>query len=196
MKGLDFESIPVHLVKDGGEQNSAEYVRLNPMRVVPTLENGETVITQSLAIIEYLEALHPEPALIPSRPVDEARVRALSYAVAIDIQPLNNLRVLQYLKNRLGNDQEAVDAWYRTWVEKGFAAVEQMLISSPETGRFCHGDSPSLADICLVPQIYNAERFRIDMSKYPTLVRIDEACQMLDAFQHAAPENQPDAPAP
>lgn len=196
LKGLEFESILLHLVKDGGEQHTVEYQSLNPMRMVPTLEHDGRVITQSLAIIEYLEALHPEPALIPSEPLAEAWVRALTYAVAIDVQPLNNLRVLQYLKKRLGADQEAVRMWYHLWIEKGFAAVEQMLASSSQTGRFCHGDSPSLADVCLVPQIYNAERFQFEMSNYPTIMRINQACQTLDAFQRAFPENQPDAPSP
>ena len=194
MKGLDFESVPVHLVKDGGEQHSADYVHLNPMRVVPTLEHDGRVMTQSLAMIEYLEAIQPEPALIPSEAVAAARVRGLVYAIAIDIQPLNNLRVLQYLKRSLKAGQDDVDAWYRSWIGRGFAGVEQMLDSAPETGRFCHGDSPTLADVCLVPQVYNAARFKIDLSDYPTIVRINEACLELDAFQLAVPEKQPDAP--
>jgi maleylacetoacetate isomerase len=160
---------------------------------VPTLEDGGHHLIQSLAIIEYLEETRPQPALLPRDPVERARVRALAQAIACDIHPINNLRVLAYLTKTLGVSEEAKDAWYRHWVEEGLRAFEAMLVRDPATGRFCHGDSPTLADICLVPQVANARRFKCDLSACPTVERIVAECGKLDAFVRAAPGNQPDA---
>ena len=191
-KGLAYDYVPVHLLKDGGQQLSAGYRALNPAALVPTLCDGDAVITQSLAIIEYLEETHPQPALLPADPIGRARVRALAQTIACDIHPLNNLRVLKYLKHELGVDEDAKAAWYRHWVEEGLLALEGMLASGP-AGRYCHGDTPTLADLCLVPQVANAQRFNSDLSAMPHVMRIDAACRALPAFEQAAPANQPDA---
>ena len=193
LKGLAYETRPVHLVRDGGEQHAEDYRALNPQELVPMLVDGGRRITQSLAILEYLDEAFPKPALLPADLRGRARVRALAQLVACDIHPLNNLRVLQYLKRENGLEQPAIDAWMRHWMHQGFAAMETMLAESPETGRFCHGGSPTIADCCLVPQLYNARRFGLDLSPYPTLVRIDANCLALPAFDAARPENQPDA---
>ncbi|MCC7547540.1 MAG: maleylacetoacetate isomerase [Burkholderiales bacterium] len=193
LKKLDFRAVPVHLLSDGGEQNAAVYRALNPQGLVPTLVDGAHRLTQSLAIMEYLDEAYPPALLLPSDAAGRARVRSLALQVACDMHPLNNLRVLRYLKHELGQSDAAHDAWYRHWVELGFQALEQFL-ASPRTGRFCHGDSPSLADCCLVPQVYNARRFDIDVSRFPTIERIERACAELDAFRLAAPEMQADAP--
>ncbi|OZI19573.1 maleylacetoacetate isomerase [Bordetella genomosp. 9] len=193
LKGLPYEYIPVHLIKDGGQQLKPEYTRLNPQALVPTLVDGDAVLTQSMAIIEYLDETHPQPALLPDTPVARARVRALAQGIACDIHPLNNLRVLRYLKRDLDLPDEARDAWYRHWVESGLLALERMLADSPDTGAFCHGDTPTLADACLVPQVFNARRLDCDLSAMPTIVRIDAACLALPAFTQAAPDAQPDA---
>lgn len=194
LKGLSYEYKPVHLLKDGGQQLSPEYRRLNPNALVPSLVDGDQVLTQSLAIIEYLEELHPQPPLLPADPAGRARVRAIAQTIACDIHPLNNLRVLKYIKGTLGASEEAKNEWYRHWVQQGLAALEAML-DSPATGRYCHGDTPTLADLCLVPQMANARRFDCDLSRVPTLVRIDAACRALPAFADAAPDKQPDAEA-
>ncbi len=191
LKGLAHETAFVHLIKDGGQHTKADYRALNPQALLPTLEHDGKVITQSLAIIEYLDEIQPRPQLLPGDAGQRARIRALALAIACDIHPLNNLRVLSYLKGPLGHDQAAVDAWYRHWVETGLEACEALL---PGRGsRFCFGDEPTLADVCLVPQIYNARRFKADLSATPRLVAIDEACGKLPAFARAAPEAQPDA---
>lgn len=195
LKGLDFRALPVHLVRDGGEQHTAAYRQLNPQGLVPTLVDGERRLTQSLAIIEYLDEVHGPAILLPGEAAARARVRSLALQLACDIHPLNNLRVLQYLERELGLEQARRDAWYRHWVELGFEALEQRL-QAPQTGRFCHGDTPTLADCCLVPQVYNARRFDVDVSRFPTIERIDAACAELSAFRAAAPENQHDAPSP
>jgi maleylacetoacetate isomerase len=160
---------------------------------VPTLEDGGVRITQSLAIIEYLERTRPEPPLLPADPAGQARVRSLALICACEMHPLNNLRVLQYLKNALGLDLEACDAWCRHWMAEGFKALEARLAAEPETGRFCHGKAPTLADVCLVPQVVSAQRWSTDLTPYPTVRRIHEACLELDAFVRAMPANQPDA---
>ena len=193
LKGVAAEQVPVHLVRDGGEQYGDTYRGINPQSRVPALEDGGRVLTQSLAILEYLEETHPEPPLLPPDPAGRARVRALAQIVACDIHPLNNLRVLRYLKREAGLDDAARDAWYRHWIADGFAAMEALLAGSPETGRFCHGDAPTLADACLVPQVYNARRYACDLAPYPTLTRVEAACLALPAFQRATPEAQPDA---
>ncbi|ANN77148.1 maleylacetoacetate isomerase [Bordetella flabilis] len=193
LKGLPYDTRPVHLLKDGGQHFLPDYTRLNPLALIPTLVDGPAVLTQSLAIIEYLEETHPIPPLLPATPIARARVRALALSIACDIHPLNNLRVLRYLKRELDIPDEARDTWYRHWIQTGLLALEKMLAASPETGTYCHGGTPSLADICLVPQLFNARRLKCDLDAMPTLVRIDAACRALPAFEHAAPENQPDA---
>lgn len=193
LKGLPFDAVPVHLLRDGGEQHRDTYRALNPLCVVPVLQDGPLVLTQSLAIIEYLEEIHPQPALLPATPAERARVRAIAQAIACDIHPVNNLRVLQYLKGPLGHAQDEVDAWYRHWVGLGLAAVEQLLADHPQTGRFCHGDTPGLADCCLLPQVFNARRYGCPLDAMPTIQRIAAACEALPAFVAALPANQPDA---
>lgn len=193
LKELQADHRFVHLVRDGGEQHSDDYRQLNAQGLVPTLVNGGAPLTQSLAIIEYLEETCPRSPLLPKDAAGRARVRALAQIVACDIHPLNNLRVLQYLGGELGVDKPMRDQWYRHWIKEGFGALETMLASSPTTGRYCHGDTPGLADICLVPQVFNARRFECDLGPFPTITRIDKACMELEAFVNAAPENQPDA---
>lgn len=194
LKGLDYENRPVHLVKDGGEQHAPAYAAINPQQLVPSLCDGERVLTQSLAIMEYLEELHPDPPLLPADARGRARVRALAQGVACDIHPLGNLRVLQYLERELGADEAQRGAWSRHWMATGFAALEAMLADNAATGRFCHGDTPGVADACLIPQVYNARRWKLPLDDYPTICRIDAACNELEAFRAAAPEAQPDAP--
>jgi len=160
---------------------------------VPTLIDGDTAVTQSLAIIEYLDERHPEPPLLPSAPAGRARVRAIALAICCDIHPLNNLRVLRYLVHTLKIGEEAKDAWYRHWIDTGLAALEAQLAADAATGTFCHGDVPTMADVCLVPQLANARRANIPLDGYPTLLRIDATCRALDAFARAAPDRQPDA---
>jgi maleylacetoacetate isomerase len=196
LKGLDYENRPVHLVKDGGEQHAPAYAAMNPQQLVPSLRDGERVLTQSLAIMEYLEEIHPEPALLPADARGRARVRALAQLVACDIHPLGNLRVLQYLESGLGADEAQRGEWSRHWIASGFAAMEAMLVDNVATGRYCHGDTPGMADACLIPQVYNARRWKLPLDDYPTICRIDTACNELEAFRKAAPEMQPDAPAP
>lgn len=193
LKGLDYECAFVHLTRDGGEQFSDQYRQVNPQTLVPALDDDGQVVTQSLAIIEYLEETHPEPPLLPANAVERARVRGIALAIACDIHPIDNLRVLNYLTNELGVSDEARTKWYRHWVEIGLNAVEALVAGHPMTGRFCHGDTPSVADLCLVPQIFNAKRFDCDLSGCPELVRINDACLEVPAFANASPPNQPDA---
>lgn len=195
LKRLPYRLRPVHLVRDGGEQHAAEYRRLNPQELVPTLRHGDRVLRQSLAIIEYLDELWPdEPPLLPATPADRARVRALAQLVACEIHPIGNLRVLQYLDRECHLPPAAREQWSRHWIEVGFRALEALLDADPSRGRFCWGDAPGLADACLVPQVYNARRWGVDMDAYPAIAAIDAACRDLEAFQQAAPEAQPDAP--
>ena len=196
LKGLDYHAVPVHLLRGGGEQHAAAYRRRNPAGLVPLLETDAFAVTQSLAILEYLEEAHPEPPLLPADARGRARVRALALHVACDIHPLNNLRVLRYLQDELGQDQEHRDAWYRHWIALGFAALERLLCSDSPGGRYCHGDVPGLADCCLVPQVANARRLQCPLDAYPEILRIDANCRERDEFRRAAPEAQPDAPAP
>jgi len=177
-----------------GNQRAQDYLALNPQGLVPALELDDgAVLTQSLAIIEYLDEAYPEPPLLPADAADRARVRAIALQIACEIHPLNNLRVLNYLVGTLGLSREQKDGWYRYWIDVGFEALEKTLSHDTATGRFCHGGQPTLADICLVPQIANARRFSIDMSPYPTLTRIEGACRELPAFAAAEPARQPDA---
>ena len=198
LKGLAPELAYVHLRRHGGEQRRPAYAVLNPQHLVPTLTvadatGREVPLTQSLAIIEYLEEAYPESPLLPADPLGRARVRALAQAVACEIQPLPNLRVLNYLTDTLGASADDKQRWTAHWIETGLAAIETLLAGSRETGRFCHGDAPTLADACLVPQVYNARRFEVDLGPYPTIRRIEAACQALPAFDAARPENQADA---
>ncbi len=193
LKALPHDIQPVHLLKDGGQQHQAGYRRLNPQARVPTLLDGERVLTQSLAIIEYLDECYPEPPLLPATPRERARVRAMAQLVACDIHPVNNLRVLQRLEQQFGADGEAKTQWMHHWMGDGFDALEQMLADNPATGDFCEGDHPSLADLCLVPQLYNARRFQLDLSPWPEIRRIESNCLALPAFSDTAPEQQPDA---
>lgn len=195
VKGIDFQTVAVHLLKDGGQQLSDTYKALNPTALVPTLVDGELTIGQSMAILEYLEETHPQPPLLPADSAGRARVRAISQTIACDIHPLNNLRVLKYLKHSLGVDEEAKNAWYRHWIAVGLSSVEAMLADSAATGRYCHGDQITMADVLLVPQVSNARRFECDLSSMPTINRIVAACSELDAFQRAEPSRQPDADA-
>jgi maleylacetoacetate isomerase/maleylpyruvate isomerase len=193
LKGLAYEAVPVHLVRDGGEHRQPGYLALNPAGLVPALEDAGQVTTQSLAIIEYLEETHPEVPLLPAGALNRARVREIAQAIACDIHPVNNLRVLQYLGRTLGATEAQRNAWYRHWVELGLSAVEARLVRDEATGAFCHGDRPGLADCCLVPQVFNARRFDCDLSAMPTVCAIVDRCEALEAFQRAAPMAQPDA---
>ncbi len=191
LKGLDYEYVAVHLRK--GEQNAPGYRELNPNELVPTLADDRGTFTQSLAIIEYLDERYPEPALLPSAPEARARVRAIALAIACDIHPIDNLRVLRYLLHTIGVSEAVKDAWYRHWIDLGLSALESQLAREPETGEFCHGGSPTLADCCLVPQLANARRTGIPLDAYPTLTRIEARCNTLAGFATAMPEKQPDA---
>ena len=194
LKGQSYESVPIHLLRDGGEQLKVSYAKINPQCQVPSLvlDDG-TILTQSLAILEYLDETYPQSPLLPSMPVDRARVRALAQVIACDIHPINNLVVLNYLINDMKVEQENRAVWYRNTIERGFPALEALLAESPATGKFCHGDIPTLADVLLVPQVYNARRFNVDLSPFPTICRIEATCLELDSFRKALPEVQADA---
>jgi maleylacetoacetate isomerase len=190
LKGVKYEPVFVHLAK--GEHRGGAYPQVNPQALLPTLELDDgTRLTQSLAIIEYLDETHPEPRLIPKEAIARSRVRSISLLMACEIHPLNNLRVLQHLKRALGQTQEQIDEWYRYWIADGLAKVEADL--KGRAGKFCHGDAPTMADCCLVPQIFGAQRFKSDLSPYPTTMRVFETCMKLDAFDRAQPSKQPDA---
>lgn len=174
-----------------GEHRLADYLSINAQGFVPALQtDGGSVLTQSVAIMEYLDEQYPDPPLLPRDPIARARVRSLSHTITSDVHPLNNLRVLRYLEEKLTLEKATRDAWYRHWVELGFEALERWLVRDPATGRFCHGDSVTMADLCLVPQVFNARRFSVDLLAYPRIVAIDAACRELPAFQVAAPEQQ------
>ena len=191
LKGLAYQTVPVHLVNDGGQQHSADYRALNPQALVPLLIDGEARINQSLAIIEYLEEIFPLPPLLPDDPIHRARVRSLALHIACDVHPLNNLRVLQYLSGPLGLEEETKQQWIRHWISTGLASVEQEL--AVFDGRLSLGGRPGYLEACLVPQVYNARRFACDLSAYPRICELVERCEALDAFRNAAPEVQPDA---
>ena len=193
LKGLRYETIPVHLVRDGGEQHQAEYAALNPQQLVPTLTHGVRVIRQSLAILEYLDEAWPSPRLLPMTARDRARVRSLAQLVAADIHPLNNLRVMRYFEQTWSVPQSERDEWTKHWIVEGFDAMEALLANDAATGTYCHGQTPGLADCCLVPQVFNARRFGVDMAAFPTIARIEQACLELPAFADARPEKLPDA---
>lgn len=191
LKQVDAEFEPVHLAKGAHKQGS--YAGLNPQRLVPALEQNGLVLTQSLAIIEWLDETIPHPPLLPGDPGSRARVRAFALAIACDIHPLQNLRVLQYLRTDLALDQAGIDAWLQRWLGEGLAACEALLAGHDHGGPFCFGSSPGLADICLVPQLFSARRFDVDLAAMPRLRAVEEACQGLPAFAHAHPSRQPDA---
>ncbi|MDE2196140.1 MAG: maleylacetoacetate isomerase [Gammaproteobacteria bacterium] len=192
LKGLMADYRYVHLVKDGGQQHKPEYLSVNPQGLVPVLVDRGHVLTQSLAIIEYLEETHPQPPLLPKDALGRARVRALAQVVACDMHPVNNQRILKYLETAFGADEAARKLWYRHWIIEGFKAMERLLTDNPDTGKFCHGARPTLADICLVPQVFNANRFEVDLTPYPAIKRINDHCLTLKAFADAAPEKQAD----
>jgi len=190
LKRLAYDTTAIHLRRN--DQSKPDYRSVNPQGLVPVLDDGGQILIQSMAILEYLDELHPEPPLLPKQAVDRARVRALANIVACDIHPINNLRVLRYLTREFGHDEGMIAKWYNHWIASGFQALEPLLADDGRTGAFCHGDSPCLADIALVPQVVNAERYQLDLTPYPTLVRIYESCMRLEPFIAAHPRNQPD----
>ena len=194
LKGVAVEHASRHLRR--GEQKSPDYAALNPQKLVPALvlDSGE-VLTQSLAILEYLEETYPQPPLLPREPVERARVRALALIPTADIHPIQNLRVMGYLREKFGQTEESAFSWSRHWIETGFDAYEATIANDPRTGAFSHGDAPTMADLCLIPQVFNAARFKVDMKNYPTIQRIYETCMRLPAFDAAQPAKQPDAEA-
>ena len=190
LKGLAYDMVSIHLTKEGGRQSSPEYRAINPQMRVPSLELADgTVLIQSLAIINYLDEMHPEPRLLPPDPIARAQARGIAEIIACDIHPLDNLAPLKYLKNPLGHDQAAIDAWYHHWVIVGFDAIEAMIKPAP----YAMGGAVTIADVCLVPQMFNARRLKVPLDKYPKIVAVDAASRKLAAFERARPENQPDA---
>ena len=193
LKGLPYEYLPVHLVRDGGEQHAPAYRSVAPEGLVPVLVDGEATVHQSLAIIEYLDETHPQPPLLPGGAAGRAAVRAIALDIACDVHPLCNTRVLKYLGANCGLHKDGSEDWIRHWISTGFDALEIRLAQDPARGAFCHGDAPTLADIMLVPQVFNARRFGVDMGRFPTIAAIDARCAELAAFADAAPAQQPDA---
>lgn len=193
LKGIKPELRFVHLLRNGGEQHAPDYKALNPQELIPALVHDGHTITQSLAIIEYLNEIVPEPPLLPPDAYGRARCRELAYVVACDIHPVNNLRIGQYMKRAFGKTDEDVFDWHRHWIRLGFDALEKMLASSPHTGKFCHGDMPTIADVCLIPQVANARRVQLEIATWPTIARIEAHALAHPAFAAALPKNQPDA---
>jgi maleylacetoacetate isomerase len=193
LKQLAYEIEPVHLIKDGGQHHTAEYSELNPQEFVPVLMHGNRVLRQSMAIMEYLDDTWPENPLLPLAARDAQRARAIAQMIACDIHPLNNLRVMKYLESQFSANQAQKDEWMKHWISTGFESLEKVLANNPSTGGFCEGDTPTIADCCLVPQVFNAERFKVDMKSYPTIRRINQACCEMEEFKHAHPSAQPDA---
>ncbi|BCG03651.1 maleylacetoacetate isomerase (plasmid) [Paraburkholderia sp. PGU19] len=193
LKGLPYEYAAVHLLKGGGQQLASVYRELNPDGLVPTLEDGSQTLTQSLAIIEYLDEVYPDPPLLPSTPADRAYARSVALQVTCEIHPVNNLRVIQYMKKRLSISDEQKSEWYQHWIDVGFSSLEQRLSSERRVGDFVFGSTPTIADLCLVPQVWNARRFEIPLNRYPTISRLAANAMALDAFAQAEPSKQPDA---
>ena len=191
LKGIAYDPQFVHLPK--GEHRDAKYARLNRQALLPTLDDGGALLNQSLAIIEYLEETRPAPPLLPKDPLGRARVRSLALLVACEIHPLNNLRTLQHLRKQLGQNEEQIKSWYRHWIADGLGRLEAELAGTQGSGSYCHGDSPTMADCCLVPQVFNAKRYDSDLAPYPTVMRVFDACMKLEAFDRAQPGKQPDA---
>jgi maleylpyruvate isomerase len=193
LKGLSYEQIPIHLRRGGGEQFGLAYKKVNPQALVPALEDGGRVLIQSLAIMEYVNECYPNPPLLPSDPADKALVRSMALIIACEIHPIQNLRVLVHLKNHLKQSEDDLNHWAQHWIDLGLSALEEMVAPAPRRSKFCFGDSPTLADICLVPQLANARRFHCDLSRFPALTAIEANCAAVPAFANAAPERQPDA---
>jgi len=192
-KGVSYEQAPIHLRRSGGEQFTAAYKAVNPQALVPALEDNGKILTQSLAIIEYLEDKYPRPPLLPADPADKALVRGMALIIACEVHPIQNLRVLNYVKKEYNQTDDQVNRWAQHWINLGLAALEQLIVAQPKRGKFCFGDTPTLADICLVPQLGNARRYGSDLSQYPNILGIEMNCMTLPAFVNAAPEKQPDA---
>ena len=193
LKAIDCEQAPIHLRRGGGEQLMPAYTAINPQALVPTLEDNGRILTQSLAIIEYLEETHPNPPLLPKDPADRALVRSMALVIACEVHPIQNLRVLNYVKATYNQTDEQVNKWAQHWIDLGLAALQKMIVAQPKRGKFCFGDVPTLADVCLIPQLGNARRYGCDLSKYPTILEIEKNCNAIPAFANAAPEKQPDA---
>ena len=193
LKGLSWEQMPIHLRRGGGEQLMPAYIALNPQALVPALEDNGRILTQSLAIIEYLDETHPNPPVLPKEPADRELVRSMAMVIACEVHPIQNLRVLQYVKASYNQTDEQVNRWAQHWIDLGLAALQEMIVAQPKRGNFCFGAVPTLADICLVPQLGNARRYGCDLAKYPTILEIEKNCNAIPAFASAAPENQPDA---
>lgn len=193
LKTLSYDQIPIHLRRGGGEQFTASYQNINAQALVPTLEDDGRYLTQSLAIVEYLEEKYPNPPLLPKAAPDRALVRSMALVIACEVHPIQNLRVLNYIKKEYNQTDEQVNRWAQHWIDLGLAALEEMISAQTARGKFCFGDTPTLADICVVPQLGNARRFGCNLSRYPTILSIEKACLAIPAFANAAPEKQPDA---
>jgi maleylacetoacetate isomerase len=193
LKGVSYEQVPIHLRRGGGEQLMAAYRAINPQALVPALEDNGKILTQSLAIIEYLDEKFPNPPLLPKDPADKAIVRSMALAIACEVHPIQNLRVLNYVKATYNQSDAQVNQWAQHWIDLGLVALQEMIVAQPKHGNFCFGTSPTLADICLIPQLGNARRYGCDLSKYPTILEIEKNCNAIPAFANAAPEKQPDA---
>jgi len=193
LKNIPYDQAPIHLRRGGGEQLMAAYKAINPQALVPALEDNGSILTQSLAIIEYLEEKYPQPPILPTDPADKALVRSMAMVIACEVHPIQNLRVLNYVKATYNQTDAQVNQWAQHWIDLGLAALEQMIGAQSKRGKFCFGDSPTLADICLVPQLGNARRYGCDLAKYASILEIEKNCMALPAFAAAAPEKQPDA---
>jgi maleylpyruvate isomerase len=193
LKGLKYEQAAIHLRRGGGEQLMPAYKALNPQALVPAFEDNGRILTQSLAIIEYLDETHPNPPLLPKNAADKALVRSMALVIACEVHPIQNLRVLNYVKATYNQTDEQVNKWAQHWIDLGLSALQEMIVGQSKRGKFCFGDSPTLADICLIPQLGNARRYGCDLSKYPTILEIEKNCSAIPAFADAAPEKQPDA---